>query len=124
MTDTTTDVQALPKLPFARSDALHTSPTFRELRELAPVVRVTTPTGDPAWLVIAYKEAREAFADRRLGYFVHHDPESASTVSDAAVHSAPMGGDAFDRDMARPRKLLGPAFTPKGPRPPVDLGQA
>ena len=113
MTDTTTDVQALPKLPFARSDALHTSPMFRELRERAPVVRVTTPTGDPAWLVVAYKEAREAFADRRLGYFVHHDPDSASTVSDAAVHSAPMGGEAFDRDMARLRKLLVPQFTPK-----------
>src|SRR3990172_7529929 len=113
MTDTTTDVQAAPKLPFARADALHTSPMFRELRERGPVVRVTTPTGDPAWLVVAYKEARAAFADRRLGYFVHHDPDSASTVSDAAVHSAPMGGEAFDRDMARLRKLLVPQFTPK-----------
>ena len=57
-------------------------------------MRVETPTGDPAWLV-AYEEARSAFADRRLGYFVHHEPETAATVSDA-VHSAPMGGDAFD----------------------------
>ena len=120
MTDTTMDVRAAPRLPFTRSDALHTSPMYDELRRQGPVVRVTTPTGDPAWLVMAYKEAREAFADRRLGYFVHHDPESASTVSDAAVHSAPMGGDAFDRDMARLRKVLVPGFTPKRMRLLVD----
>jgi cytochrome P450 len=77
------------------------------------MARVTTPTGDPAWLVVGYKEAREAFADRRLGYFVHHDPKSASTVSEADVHAAPMGGEAFDRDMGRLRKLLVPGFTPK-----------
>ena len=34
-------------------------------------------------------------------------------MSDAAVHSAPMGGDAFSRDMARLRHLLAPGFTPK-----------
>jgi len=120
MTDATTDVRTVPQLPFERSDALHTSPKFRELREQGPVVRVTTPTGDPAWLVVAYKEAREAFADRRLGYFVHHDPKNASTISDAAVHSAPMGGEAFDRDMARLRRLLVPGFTPKRMRLLVD----
>jgi cytochrome P450 len=120
MTDTTSSVRTVPQLPFARSDAFHTSPIYRELRDRGPVVRVTTPTGDPAWLVVAYTEAREAFADRRLGYFVHHDPKSASTVSDAAVHSAPMGGEAFDRDMARLRRLLVPGFTPKRMRLLVD----
>lgn len=107
-------------MPFARPDALHTSSKYRELRDQGPVVPVTTPTGDPAWLVLGYHEAREAFADRRLGYFVHEDPESASTVSDAAVHSAPMGGDAFDRDMARLRRLLVPGFSPKRMRLLVD----
>jgi cytochrome P450 len=109
MTDTTTT----PQLPFFRPDAMHTAAALAELRQQGPVVRVRTPTGDPAWLVLSYTEARAAFADRRLGYFVHHDPKSASTVSDAAVHSAPMGGEAFDRDMARLRKLLVPQFTPK-----------
>jgi cytochrome P450 len=113
VTDTTSEVPAGPRLPFERPDALHTSPMYSELRQQGPVVRVTTPTGDPAWLVVAYDEARQAFADRRLGYFVHHEPEKASTVSDAAVHSAPMGGEAFDRDMARLRRLLVPQFTPK-----------
>lgn len=119
-TDPTTHPPVTLQLPFTRPDALHTSSVYSKLRGRAPVVRVKTPTGDPAWLVLAYKEAREAFADRRLGYFVHHDPETASTVSDAAVHSAPMGGEAFDRDMARLRKLLVPGFTPKRMRLLVD----
>ena len=113
MTETSVDVEDRPKLPFDRPGAMQTAPLLRELREQGPIVRVTTPTGDPAWLVVAYDEARVAFADRRLGYFVHHEPQKASTVSDAAVHSAPMGGDAFNRDMARLRRLLAPTFTPK-----------
>jgi cytochrome P450 len=113
MTSTEPDTRSAPQLPFERPDALHTAPMLRDLRDVGPIVRVVTPTGDPAWLVVAYDEARTAFADRRLGYFVHHEPDKASTVSDAAVHSAPMGGDAFDRDMARLRKLLVPGFTPK-----------
>lgn len=29
------------------------APLYRTLREKAPLVRVTTPAGDPAWLVLA-----------------------------------------------------------------------
>jgi hypothetical protein len=50
------------------------SPWYGELRSHAPIVRVTTPTGDPAWMVIAYKEACEVFADRRFGFFTHRRP--------------------------------------------------
>jgi cytochrome P450 len=120
MTDTTIDLRAVPQLPFERPDVLNTSPLYKELRQQGPVVRVTTPTGDPAWLVVAYQEARTVFSDRRFGYFVHRDPKKASTVSDAAVNSAPLGGEAFDRDMARLRKLLVPAFAPKRMRLLVD----
>jgi hypothetical protein len=67
MNDTTWDVRSVPKLPFARPDVLHASPMYHALYSTGPVVRVVTPTGDPAWLVVAYQEAREAFADRRLG---------------------------------------------------------
>ena len=54
MTETTTDTGAVPKLPFARPGAMETLPIYRELRQQGPVVRVTTPTGDPALLVVAY----------------------------------------------------------------------
>jgi cytochrome P450 len=119
MTDAT-ETTDVPQLPFARTDVLNTAPLYKELRREGPLVRVTTPTGDPAWLVVAYDEARTVFSDRRFGFFVHHEPESAPTVSDAAVNSAPLGGEAFDRDMARLRKLLVPGFSPKRMRLLVD----
>ena len=56
MTETSVDVEDRPKLPFDRPGAMQTAPLLRELREQGPIVRVTTPTGDPAWLVVAYDE--------------------------------------------------------------------
>jgi cytochrome P450 len=74
---------------------------------------VTTPTGDPAWVVVAYDEAKQVFADRRFGYYTHHDPKNASRMSEAALHAHPMGGMDFEDLMVRLRKLLAPGFTPR-----------
>jgi cytochrome P450 len=102
------------QLPLKRSNVLDISPRYRELRSEAPLTRVITPTGDPAWIVTAYKEAREVFADSaRFGFYTHVDPDSASSLSDAAVHSKPLGGHDFEQDVARLRKLMVPSFTPK-----------
>jgi cytochrome P450 len=109
MTDTTT----IPQLPFPRSNVLQLSPIYGLLRDRAPVVRVTTPTGDPAWLVVAHQEAREVFADRRFGYYTHPDPEAAAKLTDSAVHSRPMGDVEFEAEMLRLRRLLVPGFSPK-----------
>ena len=108
------------QLPFDRSGVLQVSPVYGLLRETTPVVRVTTPTGDPAWVVVAYEEARQAFSDRRFGYYIHPDPEHASRMSDAALHSAPMGGIDFEAEMGRLRKLMVPSFSPKRARLLVD----
>lgn len=110
-----TDSPAL-QLPLQRPDVLHVAPVYSALRGEAPLTRVTTPAGDPAWVVTAYKEAREVFADPRFGFYTHPDPKRAPRLSDAAVHSQPMGGEEFERDMARLRKLLAPSFTPKRTR--------
>ena len=104
------------QLPFARESVLEISPLYALLRQEAPVVRVTTPAGDPAWLVIAHAEARTAFSDRRLGYYVHANPEDAPRMTDAALHAAPMGGIDFEAESIRLRRLLAPAFTPKRTR--------
>jgi cytochrome P450 len=109
---TTTGSPAL-QLPFDRKGVLQVSPLYDSLRGATPVVRVTTPTGDPAWLVTAWKEAREVWADHRFGYYSHPEPETASRMSDAVLHSEPLGGDNFEQDIARLRKLLVPGFSPK-----------
>jgi cytochrome P450 len=102
------------QLPLKRLNVLDISPMYHALRTEAPLTPVTTPTGDPAWIVTAYKEAREVFGDStRFGYYTHPDPENASSLSDAAVHSKPMDGADFEGDMARLRKLMVPSFSPK-----------
>lgn len=54
-------------LPFARPDALEPPPAYAELRRTAPVARVTTPEGQPAWLVTSYDHAAAVLADPRFG---------------------------------------------------------
>jgi cytochrome P450 len=101
------------QMPFPRDDVLKISPLYAKLRERAPIIPVTTPTGDPAWVVVAYNEAKQVFADRRFGYYTHHDPKNASRMSEAALHAHPMGGMDFEDLMVRLRKLLAPGFTPR-----------
>jgi cytochrome P450 len=101
------------QMPFPRDDVLKISPLYAKLRERAPIIPVTTPTGDPAWVVVAYNEAKQVFADRRFGYYTHHDPRNASRMSEAALHAHPMGGMDFEDLMVRLRKLLAPGFTPR-----------
>jgi cytochrome P450 len=109
----TTTQQTALQLPFPRETVLEISPLYALLRHDTPVVRVTTPAGDPAWLVIAHDEAAVAFSDRRFGYYVHDDPEHAARLTDAVVHSAPMGGVDFEAESLRLRKLMAPSLTPK-----------
>jgi cytochrome P450 len=101
------------QLPLRRNAVLTIAPDYAELRREAPIVAVTTPTGDPAWLVIAHAETKAIFADKRFGYYTHHDPKSASRMSEAALHAHPMGGVDFEELMVRMRKLLAPGFTPR-----------
>jgi pentalenolactone synthase len=103
--------QAQPKLPFARPNVLEIAPLYDVLRREGPLVPVTTPAGDPAWLVTAYEQAKEVFSDSRFGRS-HPVPEEASTVSDAAVLSGPQGEfEHEEREHARLRRLLVPAFS-------------
>jgi cytochrome P450 len=115
MTDTgpATALDPAPKLPFPRADVLQVSPWYGELRSKAPIVPVTTPTGDPAWMVVSYKEAREVFADRRFGFFTHPEPETAAKLTDSVVNSEPLGDLALEDEMLRLRRLLVPGFSPK-----------
>jgi hypothetical protein len=46
------------RMPFPRRGVLNVSPLYAQLRTDTPIVPVTTPTGDPAWVVMAYDEAK------------------------------------------------------------------
>jgi pentalenolactone synthase len=75
------------------------------------VRRVTTPAGDPAWLVTGYAAVKALLADPRLGRS-HPAPERAARYSAAAIFGGPMGSPASEGgDHARMRHLLAPAFS-------------
>ncbi|MFE2752570.1 cytochrome P450 [Actinosynnema sp. NPDC059335] len=86
---------------------------YEVLRRAAPVARVTTPTGDPAWLVTRYEEVRDLLGDKRLGRS-HPEPDKAARLSTAAILDGPTGNhDTEAADHARMRRLLTPAFSAK-----------
>ncbi|WAL63905.1 cytochrome P450 [Amycolatopsis cynarae] len=102
-----------PQLPFDRPSVLEIAPLYRVLRREGPVVRVKTPAGDPAWLVTAFRQAREIFSDPRFGRS-HPDPDSAPRMSSAAILGGPSGDHETEaRDHARLRRMLVPAFSAK-----------
>jgi cytochrome P450 len=101
------------QMPFGRKGVLNISPTYAEMRKETPILPVITPAGDPGWIIISFEEAKLAFADKRFGFYVHHDPANASRLTDSATHSAPMGNFDFEGQSARMRKILTPGFTPR-----------
>ncbi|MCP2163446.1 cytochrome P450 [Goodfellowiella coeruleoviolacea] len=111
MTTVTASTDQAPQLPFDRPNVLEIAPLYAVLRRQAPLTRVRTPAGDPAWLVTRFEEARALFADPRLGRS-HPEPENASIVSDAAVINGPTGDYTTEQaEHTRMRSLLVPAFS-------------
>ncbi|MGH3999802.1 MAG: cytochrome P450 [Pseudonocardiaceae bacterium] len=75
------------------------------------IQRVTTPAGDPAWLVTNYDDVKALLSDSRLGRS-HADPERAARVSHSAIFGGPMGHPSTEAaEHARVRRLLAPAFS-------------
>lgn len=107
-------VAAAPlRLPFDRPNVLDLAPLYEVLRREAPVTPVTTPAGDPAWLVTRFDEVRTMLGDKRLGRS-HPAPEQASRITAAAVQNGPSGSyETEEADHTRMRRLLTPAFSAK-----------
>ncbi|MFF7468002.1 cytochrome P450 [Streptomyces sp. NPDC008092] len=90
---------------------LDLAPVYAVLRREAPITPVTTPAGDPAWLVTRFEEVRDLLGDKRLGRS-HPEPERASRITSAAVQEGPSGNYATEEaDHTRMRRLLTPAFS-------------
>ncbi|MEV8375941.1 cytochrome P450 [Kribbella sp. NPDC056861] len=101
------------QLPLPRPSVLDLAPLYEVLRREAPITPVTTPAGDPAWLVTRFAEVRDLLGDKRLGRS-HPEPEQASRVTTAAILDGPTGNYATEEaDHTRMRRLLTPAFSAK-----------
>jgi len=79
-----------------------------------PIRRVSTPVGDPAWLVSGYDEVRELLADPRLGR-THAEPERAAHYAHSVLFGGPMGDDPAQEFAAwsRTRRHTAPLFSPR-----------
>ncbi len=107
------NVAERPQLPFTRPNLLDLAPLYQVLRREAPVTPVTTPAGDPAWLVTRYEEVRALLGDNRLGRS-HPEPERAARITHAAIQDGPTGDYTTEEaDHKRMRRLLAPAFSAK-----------
>ncbi|MEU7453668.1 cytochrome P450 [Streptosporangium roseum] len=110
-TDHTGHADDLPRLPFTRDDPLEVPEMYRALRAVRPVTRVRTQAGDLAWLVSGYEEARQAFADPRLGRSAP-DPERAARISGSVLLGGPRGDIETEKaEHERMRRMLAPAFS-------------
>ncbi len=77
----------------------------------AVVRRVTTPAGDPAWLVCGYDNVRRLLTDPRLG-MTHPDPPSAARLSESVIFGQPRPATPTEReDHAWMRRVLARSFS-------------
>lgn len=75
------------------------------------VERVTSPAGDPAWLVRGYDTIKQLLTDPRLGRS-HPDPERAARYSQAVIFGRPPASSPTERaEHARMRQLLSRSFS-------------
>jgi cytochrome P450 len=73
--------------------------------------RVTTPVGDPAWLVMNYDDVKALLSDPRLGRS-HAEPERAPRVSRSAFFGGPVNYPwAEGAGHAQFRRLVAPFFS-------------
>ncbi len=115
------DAEALA-YPFPRDSRTDPPAEIARFRSEAPVVRVTLPTGDAAWLVTRYDDIRAVLADPRLR---PRYPGFVGAGGQPGASSA--GGSNFmfskgPADHARLRQIVGWAFTPRyieGMRPRI-----
>lgn len=106
-------IETLAEAPFATTDGPQRHASYAALAATAPVHRITLPTGQSAWLITGYNEARHALADPRL---VKSEVTAANTgrgLLPGEVYAA-MGSHMLNRnppDHTRLRRLVATAFT-------------
>jgi cytochrome P450 monooxygenase len=90
------------------------SPSLRQLRGGAPVVRVRTPIGDEAWLVTRHAEIRQLLLDPRIGRS-HPEPENAPKYLNNPMLDQWRHGDFATEPQAHAamRTMLAPFFQGK-----------
>ncbi|MCP2259755.1 hypothetical protein LX15_003461 [Streptoalloteichus tenebrarius] len=102
-----------PPMPFDAEFIADPHTGYARLREQAPVHRITTPDGAPAWLVTRYADVRAALADPRLSL----DKANAEGRGFTGFGLPPaLDANLLNMDPpqhTRIRRLVSRAFTPR-----------
>lgn len=119
MTDTRVPAETQPtgvarpaEFPFGSAPGLDPAPEYQRLRAEEPVAKVTLPTGDSAWLVTRYEDARIVFSDTRFSRAAASRPGAPRLMP--GVEGDPDSIVSKDPpDHTRLRRLVSQAFIPR-----------
>jgi len=96
--------------PFPPAPSLyHPAPLYAQLREEAPVVRITTPDGKTAWLATRYADVRQVLTDPRFSRAAAAGSEVPLSGLGRIAGESMLGMDPPEH--TRLRKLIARAFT-------------
>jgi cytochrome P450 len=111
MTDTDR-ISDLPAFPF-RSHSLTPPAEYAERRETCPFGQVRLPSGDPAILLLKYRDVAAAMADPRLSHNLTAPDAPRMTVEPSFLQDPDILLNKDGEDHLRIRRIVAGAFTPR-----------
>ncbi|WP_329569130.1 cytochrome P450 [Kitasatospora sp. NBC_01266] len=106
--DTTTGKRAPRSYPFSEAVALDLDPLYQKLRVEEPVVRVSCPYGEDAWLVTTHADMKTILGDPRFSRALAAEHDE-SRLTPLPINTSILGMDSPDHP--RLRRLLSKVFT-------------
>ncbi|MFE0044073.1 cytochrome P450 [Streptomyces albireticuli] len=97
-----------PAYPFNEAVALDVDPLYAKLRVEEPVVRVSCPFGEDAWLVTKHADMKTILGDPRFSRALAAEHDE-SRLTPLPIHTSILGMDSPDH--TRLRRLLSRVFT-------------
>ncbi|MEV4442399.1 cytochrome P450 [Streptomyces sp. NPDC049577] len=96
------------RYPFNEAVALDVDPMYAKLRQEQPVVRVSCPFGEDAWLVTSHADMKTILGDRRFSRALAAEHDE-SRLTPLPIHTSILGMDPPEH--TRVRRLLSRSFT-------------
>lgn len=112
MTETAGTTAALPSYPFP-SDSLTPPAEFAERRSACPFGAVRLPSGDPAILLLTYRDVAAAMADPRLSHDLTAPDAPRMTLEPSFLQDPDILLNKDGEDHLRIRRIVAAAFTPR-----------